>query len=65
MMPQLDGWELLQTIKLDEMLKHIPVIICSAWDDPDLSHSLGAAVYLKKPVTQKMLLDAVRKVTLQ
>jgi CheY-like chemotaxis protein len=61
MMPQMDGWELLQLIKLDEKLKNIPVIVCSAWDDPDLSHSLGASVYLKKPVTQKMLLDAVRK----
>jgi CheY-like chemotaxis protein len=59
MMPQMDGWELLQLIKLDEMLKNIPVIICSAWDDPDLSHSLGAQAYLKKPVTQKMLLEAV------
>lgn len=61
MMPQMDGWELLQLIKLDEKLKKIPVIVCSAWDDPDLSHSLGASIYLKKPVTQKMLLDAVRK----
>jgi len=59
MMPQMDGWELLQLIKLDEMLKNIPIIICSAWDDPDLSRSLGAQVYLKKPVTQKMLLEAV------
>lgn len=59
MMPQMDGWELLQLIKLDEMLNDIPVIICSAWDDPDLSRSLGAQVYLKKPVTQKMLLEAV------
>ncbi len=59
MMPQMDGWELLQLIKLDEMLKNIPVIICSAWNDPDLSRSLGAQAYLKKPVTQKMLLDAV------
>ena len=60
-MPQMDGWELLQLIKLDEMLKNIPVIVCSAWDDPDLSHSLGASIYLKKPVTQKMLLEAVNK----
>lgn len=59
MMPQVDGWELLQLIKLDDSLKEIPIIICSAWDDPDLSRSLGAQIYLKKPVTQKMLLDAV------
>jgi CheY-like chemotaxis protein len=61
MMPQMDGWELLQLIKLDDKLKNIPVIVCSAWDDPDLSHSLGASVYLKKPVTQKMLLEAVNR----
>ena len=61
MMPQMDGWELLQLIKLDSKLKNIPVIVCSAWDDPDLSHSLGASVYLKKPVTQKMLVEAVNK----
>lgn len=59
MMPKMDGWELLQLIKLDEMLNDIPVIVCSAWDDPELSRSLGAQVYLKKPVTQKMLLEAV------
>jgi len=59
MMPQMDGWELLQLIKLDDLLRNIPIIICSAWDDPDLSRSLGAQCYLKKPVTQKMLLDAV------
>jgi len=61
MMPQVDGWELLQLLKLDEILRHIPVIVCSAWNDPDLSQSLGAAAYLKKPVTQKMLLQEVQK----
>lgn len=65
MMPQVDGWELLQLIKLDESLKEIPVIVCSAWDDPDLSHSLGAQIYLKKPVTQKMLLDAVNSLIIR
>jgi len=62
MMPQMDGWELLQMLKLDEKTHSIPVIVCSAWDDPDLSRSLGAAVFLKKPVTQKMLLDAIERV---
>jgi CheY-like chemotaxis protein len=62
MMPQMDGWELLQLLKLDERLKNIPVVVCSAWDDPDLSRSLGAAGYLKKPITQKMLLEVVHNV---
>ena len=62
MMPQMDGWELLQMLKLDDKTHAIPVIVCSAWDDPDLSRSLGAADFLKKPVTQKMLLDAIERV---
>ncbi len=61
MMPQMDGWELLQLLKLDEQIRNIPIIVCSAWDDPDLSRTLGAAAFLKKPVTQKMLLEAVSK----
>jgi CheY-like chemotaxis protein len=59
MMPQMDGWELLQLLKLDNQINHIPVIVCSAWDDPDLSLTLGASAFLKKPITQKMLLEAI------
>ncbi|MCE1253243.1 MAG: response regulator [Anaerolineae bacterium] len=62
MMPQVDGWELLQTLKLDEETHNIPVIICSAWADPDLALSLGAAAYLKKPITQKQFLDVLETV---
>ena len=61
MMPQMDGWELLQVLKLDKKVQHIPIIVCSAWDDPDLSRVLGAAAFLKKPVTQKMLLEAIER----
>lgn len=61
MMPQIDGWELLQTLKLDPQVREIPIIVCSAWDDPDLSRNLGAAAFLKKPVTQKMLLDSIHQ----
>jgi Response regulator containing CheY-like receiver, AAA-type ATPase, and DNA-binding domains len=62
MMPQMDGWELLQLLKLDAQVCHIPVIVCSAWNDPDLSRSLGASAYLKKPITQKMLLEAIEQI---
>ena len=61
MMPQMDGWELLQSLKLDSQVRNIPIIVCSAWDDPDLSRTLGAAAFLKKPITQKMLLDAITR----
>lgn len=56
MMPLLDGWEVLQALKLNDQTAHIPVLICSAWEEPELSRSLGAIGFLKKPVTQKELL---------
>jgi CheY-like chemotaxis protein len=59
MMPTIDGWETLQALKADPETHHIPVIICSVWDEPELAHSLGATEFLKKPITQKDLLSAL------
>ena len=59
MMPQVDGWEILQMLKLNEETHQIPVVVCSAWAAPDLATSLGAAGFLKKPVTQKALFEAL------
>jgi CheY-like chemotaxis protein len=64
MMPHIDGWEVLQTLQLDPGTKHIPVIVCSAWGEPELAHSLGAVAFLKKPVIQKDLLDALVRLDL-
>jgi len=61
MMPQVDGWEILQGLKLEEAYRHIPVIVCSAWESADLAKSLGAADFLKKPITQERLLAAIRE----
>jgi CheY-like chemotaxis protein len=59
MMPAQDGWEILQALKNDPATQHIPVIICSVLDDPDLARSLGAVAYLHKPVTQADLLSVL------
>ncbi|MEZ0397348.1 MAG: response regulator [Anaerolineales bacterium] len=61
MMPRLDGWEILQAIKVDPGLQSTPVVVCSAWADPDLAHSLGAAACLKKPIFQKDLLETLAR----
>lgn len=65
MMPQVDGWEMLQRLKLNEDTRAIPVVVCSAWAAPDLAYSLGAAAFLKKPVTQKAFLDVLAQVGLK
>ena len=59
MMPTLDGWEILQSLKADPETRDIPVIVCSVWDEPELAASLGAARFLKKPITQRELWDAL------
>jgi len=64
MMPTMDGWEILQTLQADPETRHIPVIICSVWDEPELASSLGAAYFLKKPITQKDLLGALAQLGL-
>jgi CheY-like chemotaxis protein len=61
MMPRLDGWEILQALQLDEKTRGIPVIICSAWEEPELARSLGAAAFLKKPIVRFTLLNALEK----
>jgi CheY-like chemotaxis protein len=63
MMPNQDGWETLHALKYDPETKHIPVVICSVLEDPDLAISLGAAGYLRKPVAQTDLLTLLNQLT--
>jgi CheY-like chemotaxis protein len=63
MMPDQDGWEILQLLKNDPTTQHIPVIICSVLEDPELAHSLGAIACLRKPVTQADLLSALNNLS--
>lgn len=63
MMPNRDGWELLQTLQSSPDTADIPVAICSILDDPDLAFSWGAQIYLKKPVGSVELLEALAEVT--
>jgi CheY-like chemotaxis protein len=64
MMPHIDGWEILQALQVDTQTCHIPVIVCTAWEATELAKSLGAADFLKKPVTQKSLLEALERLNI-
>ncbi len=52
-MPLMDGVEVLEKMKQDEMLKKIPVIMLTTTDDPrevEKCYELGCNVYITKPV---------------
>lgn len=63
MMPNQDGWEILQALKNDAVTRPIPVIICSVLEDPELARSLGAAAYLQKPVSQADILNVLNELS--
>lgn len=64
MMPNMDGWEVLQSLQADPATSHIPVIVCSVWEEPELASSLGAADFLGKPIKQKDLVTALARLNL-
>jgi DNA-binding response OmpR family regulator len=62
MMPGLSGLELLEIIRKDPRLTHIPVIVISAKSlasDIQAGLDAGASIYLTKPVGYQDLLTAV------
>ncbi|MCW6036324.1 response regulator [Spirulina subsalsa FACHB-351] len=61
MMPQMDGWTVLSTLKADSEVAHIPVVIASMVDDKNLGFALGAADYLLKPLNRQQLTQVLHK----
>lgn len=61
MMPDMDGWEFLQRLRANPKTAGIPVVICSVIDNPDLAYSLGATLFLPKPVSREGILGALRQ----
>ena len=61
MMPEIDGWEVLQRLRNDPQTANIPVIVCSVVIEPDLAQALKASLFLPKPVRRVDVLDALRQ----
>lgn len=60
LMPQSDGWDILQRLKTMPETAAIPVVICSVLSQPQLALALGAVRVLQKPVDQEVLLETVQ-----
>jgi len=60
MMPGQDGWEALQILTNHPRTEHIPVIVCTVLGERGLALSLGATAFLEKPISQQMLLGALK-----
>jgi CheY-like chemotaxis protein len=60
MMPERDGWDLLQTLLNQPDTQHIPILVCSVLKQQrDLALSLGATAFLSKPITEQALVTAL------
>lgn len=63
MMPEMDGYEVLQTLREDPLTREVPVIFVSALseeEDEAKGLALGAADYISKPVRPAIVLARVR-----
>jgi signal transduction histidine kinase/DNA-binding response OmpR family regulator len=54
-MPGMDGWMVLSSLKSDPELADIPVIMLTMVDNRNLGYALGAADYLTKPIDRERL----------
>lgn len=59
MMPDMNGWDVLQRLRADERTSQIPVAICSVVNDPELAYSLGATLVIAKPISRDGILTAL------
>ena len=64
-MPSMNGFELLEAVKADDTLKHIPVLMVTAEarkGDIVRAAREGAAGYIVKPFTKAILEEKVQKI---
>ncbi len=61
LMPKLDGWAVLGSLKSEPATADIPVIMLTILQDQNLGYALGASDYLTKPIDRDRLVSVVRK----
>ena len=66
-LPRLSGLEFLKTVRADERLKHVPVVVLTtSSEQKDIinSYHLGANSYIRKPVEFEAFITAVHQLGL-
>lgn len=66
-MPRMDGIEVLRRMKVDELLKHIPVMMLTTTDDPrevETCYRLGCNIYITKPIQFDKFAETLRRMGL-
>jgi CheY-like chemotaxis protein len=65
MMPEVDGWELLERFRELPKIHDRPIIICSILPQEQLALMFGAAAFIRKPITQEVILRILDELSWQ
>ncbi|WP_127092190.1 response regulator [Aquabacter cavernae] len=63
MLPEMDGWTVIERLKQDPATRHIPVHIVSALEEAPRGRQMGAIGFLTKPVSSDQLSEALAALT--
>lgn len=61
MMPSMDGWAVLRSLKATPELATIPVIMLSMLDEKSMGQALGAADFITKPIEKDRIISQIKK----
>jgi HAMP domain-containing protein/signal transduction histidine kinase/DNA-binding response OmpR family regulator len=56
-LPDMEGWRVLDRIKQDFSVRHIPVCVISTDDSKERAYRSGAMAFIEKPIPSKEILD--------
>lgn len=63
-MPKMDGYQMMEELRADQALKHIPIVVISAWTAAihrERAEAAGADVFITKPFELTHVLKTVQK----
>jgi CheY-like chemotaxis protein len=61
LLPDISGWDVMESLRTHERTSHIPIVVTSVEEDRERASRLGAAGYLVKLFTQSDLYNAIAR----